>query len=736
MSTKNHVPWHVRAGLTTDKLAANLAAIRAEGSGTPTEKARTIWEHAYTSAARAGFDAGRVLLTRTEKEGETPRAYVVDPRTVAAVELATAPRRSALADHTGPRKSPPLRSENEGLAEFTDGRIGFVKYQSSEHAAAVGYSDPFEAAQVGDALDTHSAITQARAEIVRQAEMDFLADCTDETGAIVSPEKYEKMQKNRRKLVDMTEKIAVRLKASAIESKRPDAVKAFAYWVHTGHLDELPAYRRICILPSVAASMRAPKLAALEYWLERHEYARFWTFTTGDRCRLEGRDGLENRLKWLSRKLSKLNHALKTYGVEIVFRSVEFGSLEKKTHPASQRIEGGGLEWTEDGSPLFHPHAHCVVVAHFGYNPRRWQEVTQFVRDFWQRKGVRLHCDFGEIIGNARECCKYVTKPGDLLALRDSDLAKLFEITYRAKLCHPMGSLAREIRIREGFTVEIVAEGVTGHARAVADEALDDEAGVPDCEFVGRRQARTLRELAARHRVALADLVAQNPGLPADPDARLDYGTRVVIFPGGKCLRRVRKGRRMVWAERLDQNKTARETESEKREREAREDAFAATAECLRLAALGENHGSQWEDVNDPEFIGPWPMKLTDKALATDARCHVPGRTGCPTRVVARIMPAAGPRRVKEPRVIVMSMDGRRPDLSVVRSHPLVISLWSETVEAFHAGAALETYSVHTGTPTVHEPEWEAPPDPGEAYFEAECAAFNASVAFTDGINF
>ena len=385
-----------------------------------------------------------------------------------------------------------------------------------------------------------------------------------------------------------------------------------------------------------------------------------------------------------------------------------------------------------------------MVVAKFGYNPAKWQAATQAARDFWKRNGVRIHCDFGEIIGSARECVKYVTKPGDLLKLRDADLAALFKITYRAKLCHPMGSLAREIRQRDGFTVTIDRDGVTGESRAAADAATDEAADVPGHEFVGLRQARTLRHLSAKHGVPLAALVAQNPGLPADPDARLDYGVRVVIHPGGRVLRRVRQGRRMVWVERLDHNKTARETPAERAAIENLQDAYACTEECDRLSALDYNGALPWQDDTSGQLIGPG-LKLHGPAIKelsapwqlADARLNSrSGRVGSPTRVVARLMPSAGPSRLKEPRVLVMSMDGRRPDLSGLRSHPLVMGLWSDTVEAYEAGAALIRYSVHTGTPTVQGGAPDAPPDTRPGRFRAELAAFEAGAAFAQGINF
>lgn len=581
-----HVPWHEVAGLDPAALAANLATIRAEGTGTPTDKARAVWEHAFTSAARAGFDESRVMFAAGDP---APVAYTVNPRDVAAVELATAPKFRAPAPT--PRRDPaaaPLHFDTDVLALLPD-RIALV---NDSHTGAAGYDDAFDAT-AGEALPDHHPDSANREEAA-QAEAEFLADARAETGGGTSPEVYERQQKNRRTLREQSARIVEMLNAAGIQGTRDDSAALFVYWIHSKRFERLPAYRRICLIPEVASLVRAPKLAALEYWLERHPYARFWTFTTGERCTLEE---LPARLDWLNRKLRQLNKALKPLRAEIVFRSTEFGSLESED---SENSETGGRIEFENGEPLFHPHAHCVVHAKFGYNREKWAQVIATVNTVWQRHGKRVHWDAGALIRNARECCKYVTKPGDLLKLTPAALAQLFEIIYRAKLCQPLGSLALEIRTR--------------------------------------REA-------------------------------------------GKCLRRLRDDeRKMVWVERRNHNKTARETEEEKAARENLEDAFAFTDECERLAA-----------AVPPSYPG-----ALDGANPTRT-----AKTGAAARVMARIMPAAGPTPIKEPRVIVLCPDGRF-DLRSVQGHPLTVSLWRETVQAWEAarvGIRSVTVSVTESTP-------------------------------------
>lgn len=782
-----HVPWHEVAGLSAAALAANLAATRAELAGmTGREKSQAIWADAYADARRRGFD-----VTPGQRLAADGSAYPVPSAAdIAAAEVRTAPRFRAPDPHARAVRpiNPSLYGLECGLVD--DGR-GIRRVSDADTTGAAAHV-PDHGHGFGPAFEDHGPVSAARAEIVTQAEMEFVGDCVAETGAGISPEQHAKNQKRRRKLREMSAQIVAKLREAGVNALRDDAAKLYAFYIHSRHFEALPAYRRVCFIPEVAAAIRAPKLAALEYWLERNEYARFWTFTAGERVTLPD---LESRIDWLHRKLSKLNHGLRRYGVEIVFRSTEFGSLEKKSDSVAEREAGGSISF-EDGQPLFHPHAHCVAIAHFGYNPARWQAATQFVRDFWrgprvrvsradiaqaagvsrqvvtialrEGKGIdddqrarviraadalgyygrRLHCDFGEIIGSAREACKYVTKPGDLLQLSPEHLRALYEIAFRAKLCHPMGSLAREIRIREGHTVEIVRAGPRAEQRAAFGARVDAESGVSPDAWIGTmgRQARTLRQLAAKHRVPLAALVQQNPGLPADVDTPLDYGTKIVIFPGGRCLRRLRRGSRMVWVERLDHNKMARETEAEKAERVSLEDAYDAREACRRAAARGSAPACPSVSVSDPSFIGPCPHAIAPEWLPENAITPPPPHQGAATRVMARIMPAAGPSRVKEPRVIVLSVDGRL-DRAAVEAHPLVVGLWQDTVAAWEDGmdtasreamaaGILDRYSVHTGTPTVQDPGADGPPDPGAAFLEAERKAFEASAALSSGIHF
>jgi hypothetical protein len=73
--------------------------------------------------------------------------------------------------------------------------------------------------------------------------------------------------------------------------------------------------------------------------------------------------------------------------------------------------------------------------------------MVNFVHRKWEH-----HWDAGEMIRNARECCKYVTKPGDMVKLGERSPAALAAVEaalHGLRLVTPMGTLKREIRARK-----------------------------------------------------------------------------------------------------------------------------------------------------------------------------------------------------------------------------------------------------------------------------------------------
>lgn len=267
----------------------------------------------------------------------------------------------------------------------------------------------------------------------------------EQTGETLETEKLQKKRTEKATTLAQSHEIARRLSEQGISVYRSDAWRIGVYGVHSGEFEVMPSFANTCILPTQAAKLRAKYLNALQFFAERNPFLRFWTFTSGKRCRL---NKLRRRCQGLSRRISKLNGEafMQEAGIEIIFRSIEFGSLEFKT-PGQYLKESltGLLSRDEQGNLLLHPHAHCVVQLKNGpLEPEAWRELLRKVWRYWGH-----NWDEGKRIEDMREVCKYVTKPGEMLKLSSVELAELYRQTKRLKMVQPMGALAADMKQRE-----------------------------------------------------------------------------------------------------------------------------------------------------------------------------------------------------------------------------------------------------------------------------------------------
>lgn len=276
---------------------------------------------------------------------------------------------------------------------------------------------------------------------IADAERVFLDLCEAETGILVDPALKARKDAERAALADQSHEIARKLESQNVPAYRAEKWNLWTYGVHSGEWDAIPQFRRIAFLPAVAAQIRAPILRALEFWLQCHPHDRFWTFTSGPRCRMSK---IRRRVRELHRRISQLNAEpfMKEAGAQIVFRSTELGSVE--TRRVNGEPDGGEIKRTRRGKLLFHPHAHCLLHLSKGrLSPSAWRALLKNVWKFW-----RHHWDDGGVIRTAREAVKYVTKPGQVAALTPAECAGLYAQLRRLKLVHAMGQLAEEISAR------------------------------------------------------------------------------------------------------------------------------------------------------------------------------------------------------------------------------------------------------------------------------------------------
>ncbi len=346
---------------------------------------------------------------------------------------------------------------------------GSIKYDAA--------SDRYRFLNEGDSSDlapTDSIFDEKRhAERVKfaEAEADFAAVCLENTGVEFSPEEIDRQRAERSEIREQSHRLAAMLEIAGTPAYRNDDFQLWIWHVHSQIAEKIPNFRRICFLPYIAALVRSSKLAALEFFLQQNPFCRFWTFTSGARVNIAG---LRARVESLHERLNALNKELKRrFGIQLVFRSTELGTVEtlktagavrkkRAAIAAKKRANKGGviaftraelkqfkddsgeIELDQNGEPLFHPHAHCVLYMPNGpLSPKKWDEAISFVWSHWGD-----HWDAGKIVSNAREACKYVTKPGDMLKLSPDHLAGVENALHGLRLVVPLGLLKKEIAAR------------------------------------------------------------------------------------------------------------------------------------------------------------------------------------------------------------------------------------------------------------------------------------------------
>lgn len=354
----------------------------------------------------------------------------------------------------------PMKLPPGGFAATVDGRL-------------VKVADSDESPEFND-VDTFPTVRE-----IAEAQDAFLAHCEDETGIVVDAGLKAKKDAERATLRAQSHAIAAKLQEAGVTAYRSDQWKIAVLGVHSGEIDILPQFRRIAFIPFVAAAIREPMVRALEYWLQRHPHDRFWTFTSGPRCRL---DQVRARLQDLHRRISALNAQpfMREAGVMIVFRASELGSIETKRELGA--LDGGEIDRDQDGTLWFHPHAHCLVHLTRGRLSRSaWSKL---LRQVWAHWGD--HWDDAGTIRTAREAVKYVTKPGQIAKLTAAETAALAAQLRRLKLIHPLGVLAAEMRHRkeqrltllrqqtdDGYVWREIRDPNRGPARADDPEAIN-----------------------------------------------------------------------------------------------------------------------------------------------------------------------------------------------------------------------------------------------------------------------
>jgi hypothetical protein len=259
----------------------------------------------------------------------------------------------------------------------------------------------------------------------------------DICGEYMDYDKWQTGQEQRKYLLDQTHFIAKQLECEGIEAYNSDQ-DLHIFGLHSKSYRELPNFRNICFLPSVAQKNRAQTLKSLEFFLQTQPNARAWTITTGTRVGL--RD-LGERVRKLHRKISKINATawMKRAGARFVFRSTELGEV-----------------FPDNDDVSCHPHVHALMV------------LQRFIpRDEWSNLLSKIQAFFGAYsqdngkLRNVREMVKYCVKPSDFLHLDSKHVASLYHATKGLRLVESLRDLrATKRNLRENRHKLVRRKGV------------------------------------------------------------------------------------------------------------------------------------------------------------------------------------------------------------------------------------------------------------------------------------
>lgn len=343
---------------------------------------------------------------------------------------------------------------------------GFARVLRPEHAPHVFPAAPYYRPGDTDDGTFPDPAGPLAVDLTAQAARLYAEVVARETGREANTERDLAREKEIETLKRQTHDFALLLEQGGVEAYRRDAWAIWRFRPLSGTWEEIAKWRRSMLLPAVAAMIRASLIRALECFLEGNPFARFFTFTSGQRVTLAQ---LSGRLDDHFAELSRLNTWLKArWGWHIVFRSTELGTPETDHGKRRKESEQGQLERDEKGQVLFHPHTHAVLIGPY-LPPAKWSKMLAEIWDHWGH-----FWDEGGMVREVRECCKYLTKPAEMLALTPDEAAGLYRALYRRKIVCPLAELRDDIRRRDAAGLTLRRKKLDNGEGFVWREELDN----------------------------------------------------------------------------------------------------------------------------------------------------------------------------------------------------------------------------------------------------------------------
>ena len=233
------------------------------------------------------------------------------------------------------------------------------------------------------------------------------------SGKVGDLDKWEKGQAFNQKLLEQSHDIAEKLESEGIKAYIEQDLTLIG--LHSRQAKRLPNFRNINFIPYMARKNRNRHAKELSYYLQKNPNCRLWTITTGTRCNSAQ---LNARVRWLHRKISKLNYEpfMKRAGASFVFRATEFGEVA----PSGDDLS-------------YHPHSHALLKLDRYLAKDTWTKLLSQIQEYF---GV--HSQDNGRIRDPRELVKYCVKPSDLEHLTSKQLVTLYEASKGLRLCESL----------------------------------------------------------------------------------------------------------------------------------------------------------------------------------------------------------------------------------------------------------------------------------------------------------
>lgn len=213
----------------------------------------------------------------------------------------------------------------------------------------------------------------------------------------------------------------------------------------TGVVEQQRVYRACRFLPTVAARDRRPTVNGLKLFISGHKHSKYFRYAVMTcsepvpfSADLQG--DMRGAIQELNRRISRWAHnAQKKYGVEVLYRGIEFTRATAAERDAESHARGQTPNLSERygaATVLYHVHANVLywptrVLKEKG---KTWEDFLRFTHEatgaWWKDNGK---------VDSVEELVKYCSKPNDTLRSSTDELVWLYQATQRLKLCQPLG---------------------------------------------------------------------------------------------------------------------------------------------------------------------------------------------------------------------------------------------------------------------------------------------------------